>query len=257
MTDRPKLPWLAPDRVIFPDPRTAWQAPDGLLAAGGALTVPWLLTAYRSGVFPWFDDDTGPILWWSPDPRAGVAPTAMHVPTRLRRLIRRAYRQRRYRASADTAFAEVVNACAAPRRDSGGTWITTNMRLAYQRLYEAGYAHSIEIWEDDTLIGGIYGVAVGDVFCGESMFSGVSAGSKLAFYVLCGHLAATGFELLDAQMPTGHLASLGVAPLSREAYLNIITRHGQHDRAVGRWSLSEDLAAIADRTGSTDPVANG
>ncbi|MFK7913632.1 MAG: leucyl/phenylalanyl-tRNA--protein transferase [Pseudomonadales bacterium] len=245
MTLRPKLPWLSPDRIAFPDPRDAWQAPDGLLAAGGALTVPWLLAAYRGGIFPWFDDDAGPLLWWSPDPRAGLHPASMHVPKRLGRSIRSAYKIGRYRASADAAFAEVVSACAGPRRDGSGTWITPAMQQAYQALHASGHAHSIEIWESDALIGGIYGVAVGTVFCGESMFSHRPGSSKLAFYTLCRHLAQQGFTLLDAQMPTSHLASLGVTPISRERYLQIVAGRAQHDHCLGRWQLAPDHARIA------------
>ena len=245
MRSRPALPWLDAQPIRFPDPRTAWSAPDGLLAAGGALTNDWLLTAYRSGIFPWFDDDSGPILWWSPDPRAGLVPGTMHVSRSLRRGVRGWQRSGSARATLNRAFEPVVNGCAGPRKDSSGTWITPKMRAAYAQLHEAGHAHSVEVWRDEQLVGGIYGVAVGRVFCGESMFSRCPNASKVAFFVLSELLARRGFVLLDAQMPTLHLRSLGVQTIDRERYLGLIGRYAQAHDDTGGWSLHQDLANLS------------
>ncbi|MGI9327418.1 MAG: leucyl/phenylalanyl-tRNA--protein transferase [Pseudomonadales bacterium] len=251
MRSQRTLPWLDPEPVRFPDPRTAWSAPDGLLAAGGALSVEWLLTAYGQGIFPWFDDDNGPILWWSPDPRAGLEPGSMHVSRSLRRAVRSWLREGTAWASVDQNFPQVMVRCAGPRRQSSGTWITAKMRRAYTDLHRAGHAHSVEIWRNEELVGGIYGVAVGQVFCGESMFSGCSNGSKVAFFILNELLRRRGFKLLDAQMPTEHLYSLGVRAMSRDRYLALIRQFGQAATQPGAWSLDSDLASLSALSGGT------
>ncbi len=250
MRSRRTLPWLDPEPVRFPDPRTAWSAPDGLLAAGGALNVDWLLAAYGHGIFPWFDDDNGPILWWSPDPRAGLVPGNMHVSRSLRRAVRSWLRNGEARASVDQNFPQVMAGCAGPRKQSSGTWITPKMRRAYADLHQAGHAHSVEIWRNADLVGGIYGVAVGQVFCGESMFSTCSNASKVAFFVLSELLRRRGFKLLDAQMPTEHLHSLGVRTMSRDRYLEMIRQYGKAATQPGAWSLDSDLASLTALSGA-------
>lgn len=243
MADRgPPLPWLPAEPVAFPPPAQAWSSPDGLLAAGGALTEPWLLAAYRQGIFPWFDDDEGPILWWSPALRAGLVPGTMHRSRRFRRSMRKD--GERWRASADQAFDAVVAGCAAPRSYSRETWITPRMASAYGELHRRGHAHSVEIWQDSTLIGGIYGVAIGQVFCGESMFGTLSNASKTAFGVLQAWLAVRGFVWLDVQMPTAHLESLGARALPRANFLNVLAQYAQAASDPRPWVLPPQLATL-------------
>ena len=201
-------PHSPPD--AFPDPGFALDEPNGLLAAGGDLGPERLLCAYRRGIFPWFSEGQ-PILWWSPDPRAVLWPEAMHVSRSLRRTQRRA----RFSVSTDTAFDRVVRECAAPRPGRDDTWITPEMAAAYGRLHRAGHAHSIECWRGGDLAGGLYGVAIGRVFFGESMFSRAADASKIAL----AHLCTLGFELIDCQIPNAHLARLGVVEMSRRRFL--------------------------------------
>ena len=236
------LPWLAPEPVAFPDPLDAWHEPNGLLAAGGALTPSWLITAYRNGIFPWFDDDAGPILWWSPDPRATLEPGA----ARITRSLSKRLRNGGFRVSADNAFAAVVDACAAPRDGANGTWITPQMKAAYLALHELGYAHSVEVWRGETLVGGLYGVAVGRLFCGESMFSQERDASKVAFAVLAEQLRRWDFALIDCQLPTAHLESLGACERSRNDFLATIdTLRQEPGRPPERWTFDADLPAGA------------
>ena len=198
----------------FPDPLTA--PPDRPLAVGGDLGPERLLHAYRHGIFPWYSGD-GPILWWSPDPRAVFVPSELHISRRLRRRLRR----NEFHLTWDTAFDEVVRGCSAPRRDGASdTWITPEMREAYHALHTAGHARSIECWQDGSLVGGIYGVVVGGVFCGESMFSHVSDASKVALAVLC----AAGYALIDCQVPNEHLMRLGARLVPRREYLVVLAR---------------------------------
>lgn len=218
MTER-RLPWLEAARgpAAFPDPRTAFDEPNGLLAAGGALTPEWLLGAYRRGIFPWFSDGQ-PILWWSPDPRAVVDPAAF----RPARSLAQSMRNRGYETRLDTEFAAVVAACAAPRGDGAGTWITPAMRAAYEALHRLGHAHSVETWADGQLVGGLYGVRIGALFCGESMFSRARDASKVAFARLVAVALETGLGLIDCQLPTPHLASLGAVTIDRASFLERI-----------------------------------
>jgi leucyl/phenylalanyl-tRNA--protein transferase len=236
--DRPPLPWLPPAPVQFPDPRRAWAEPDGLLAAGGDLTPEWLITAYANGIFPWFDDDDGPILWWSPDPRAVLEPGAFKVSRSLRKRLRNGG----FSVSADRHFEAVIDACAAPRAGAGGTWITSRMRQAYRSLHHLGFAHSLEVWQDRELVGGLYGVAVGRLFCGESMFSRERDASKVAFCTLARQLDRWSFGLIDCQLPTAHLSTLGAQPLPRAAFLKQIAGLVDDGPAPGPWSLDDDLA---------------
>ncbi len=217
----------------FPDPNHA--SPEGLVAYGNELTAPLLIDAYSHGIFPWFDDDSEPVLWWSPDPRAVMAPTDMHVSKSLKRRIRSGV----FRVTADAAFAEVAAACAEPRPNAVGTWITRRMLTAYQQLHDLGLAHSVETWRGNDLVGGLYGVSLGRMFFGESMFSRVSDASKVALAHLAAQLGAWGFILIDCQIPTEHLASLGAREMPRRDFLELVAANrGCPDRR-GRWVLDD------------------
>ncbi|GLQ87127.1 leucyl/phenylalanyl-tRNA--protein transferase [Dyella flagellata] len=198
----------------FPDPRDALIEPNGLLAFGGDLSPLRLITAYAHGIFPWFNEGE-PILWWSPDPRC-VFHTEQLRPNRS---LRRALKDSTWQLSVDRAFGQVMRACAAPRPDQFGTWISPAMIGAYTALHDLGHAHSVEVWEQDRLIGGIYGVSIGRLFCGESMFSAQSGGSKLALCALAALLREWEFPLIDAQVSNPHLMGLGAVEMGREAFL--------------------------------------
>src|SRR5579871_3961735 len=206
----------------FPDPSRALREPDGLLAVGGDLSPQRLLYGYRHGIFPWYDAGL-PILWWSPDPRAIVRPDALHVSRSLRRRMRKGGYDIRF----DTAFTQVMDGCAGPRRQhpEGGTWINAEMKEAYARLHRLGHAHCAEMWQDDTLVGGLYGVAVGRVFFGESMFSRVTDASKLVLVTLMQHLGRWRYAFMDCQMQTEHLESMGSVSVSRPEFLVLLTTH--------------------------------
>ena len=212
------LPWLDPD-TPFPPVEQALKDPDGLLAAGADLSARRLLMAYRQGIFPWFSPGE-PILWWSPDPRMVLATAGF----RLHRSLRRRLARGGFDFRLDTAFAEVMRACAAPRAGAAGTWIVPEMQVAYQHLHAAGHAHSAEIWIDGQLVGGLYGVAIGRMFYGESMFSRRTDASKMALALLCAGLDRQGCRLIDCQMQTAHLASLGAQPIDRHDFLREVER---------------------------------
>jgi leucyl/phenylalanyl-tRNA--protein transferase len=195
----------------FPPVGNALAEPNGLLALGGDLSPARLLAAYRRGIFPWYSVGQ-PILWWSPDPRAVLYPEAIRVPRSLGKLLR----QNRFQVRVDTAFDAVVRACAAPRAHQDGTWITDEMAEAYGRLHRLGAAHSIEAWQGGELVGGLYGVAMGEVFFGESMFSRVRDASKVALVALC----RLGFRLIDAQVPSEHLFRMGAVEIPRSRFLS-------------------------------------
>ena len=219
MTSKSRLSlyWLDPrnPREPFPPGECALRDPDGLIAVGGDLSVSRLLLAYRHGIFPWFNPDE-PILWWTPDPRAVIYPEQLHVS----RSLRRAARRDDYAVTLDRAFMRVVNACAEGR--SEGTWLGPAMRQAYTELFRRGYAHSIEVWREGELIGGLYGIALGKVFFGESMFSRASNGSKLAMLWLCRQLQAWNFALLDCQVASPHLERMGISRISRKQFERIL-----------------------------------
>lgn len=229
-----RLPRLGADPdAPFPQAASALAEPNGLLALGGDLHPRRLLNAYRHGIFPWYSHGE-PILWWSPDPRAVFETTRFALPRRLRRTLRAGSA---WRLSADRAFEAVIAACASsPRPGQSGTWITPQMRAAYVRLHQLGHAHSVEVWNGPRLAGGIYGISVGTVFCGESMFSGESGASKLALAGLCRWLGEGGVDLLDAQMPNPHLASLGAHAMRREEFLQRLSRPGPALAAPGSWA---------------------
>ncbi|MCA1979652.1 MAG: leucyl/phenylalanyl-tRNA--protein transferase [Thiobacillus sp.] len=214
----------------FPPPATALAEPNGLLAMGGDLSLPRLLDAYRHGIFPWFNPGE-PILWWSPDPRMVLAPAEVRVTRSLAKRLRNGG----FELRVDTAFVEVMQACAAPRAGAGGTWISPAMIAAYTRLFDAGYAHSIESWRDGRLVGGLYGVAIGRMFYGESMFSRESDASKVALVRLCRQLARWDFGLVDCQMETPHLASLGAKTLPRAAFVERVAELVNLPHLPGPW----------------------
>ena len=224
-----------PDEHLFPNPRLA--DPSGLLGVGGDLNPGRILLAYRMGIFPWFS--TGqPILWWSPDPRMVVEPSTLHVPRSLAKRIRR----RDFRVTLDQAFEEVIRACAdTPRPEQEGTWITEAMLDAYCTLHLQGHAHSVEAWEGDTLVGGLYGVSLGQLFSGESMFSLRSDASKIAFVHLVRQLTIWNFRLIDCQVYTKHLARFGAFEMSRNTYLERLEAALSHPDKVGRWRFDDDF----------------
>lgn len=226
----------------FPPASSALRDPDGLLAIGGDLSLPRLLNAYRAGVFPWFSSGQPP-LWWSPDPRTVFATTGVRLSSRFRRELRRSP----WTIRADTAFERVITACAqAPRAGQDGTWITSGMRQAYIDLHHAGHAHSVEVYEGETLVGGIYGVALGRMFFGESMFSARSGGSKTALAGLAHRLHAWGWPLIDAQVENPHLLSLGARRMPRAAFLEAVARLVEHPGIEGAWTSSFDVLTAAE-----------
>ncbi|MCS3430800.1 leucyl/phenylalanyl-tRNA--protein transferase [Klebsiella sp. BIGb0407] len=206
---------LSPDSTAFPAPEKALREPNGLLALGGDLHPARLLAAYQRGIFPWYSPGD-PILWWSPDPRAVLPPEQFH----LSRSMKRFHRHSPYQVTMNTAFNQVIAGCTDDRTD--GTWITPDIIAAYGRLHQLGHAHSIEVWQDDELVGGMYGVAQGALFCAESMFSRRINASKTALLVFCQHFIHYGGKLIDCQVLNEHTASLGVREISRRNYLDLL-----------------------------------
>ncbi len=224
--------------VAFPDPARA--EPDGLLAVGGDLRPERLLSAYALGIFPWFDASS-PILWWSPDPRLVLEPERLHVSRSLQRTIRRG----RYRVTADTAFERVIRRCAARARPGQrGTWITTGMVDAYVRLHRLGFAHAFEAWEGGALAGGLYGVSLGAAFFGESMFADRPDASKVAFVRAVEWLASRGVRLVDCQVRTEHLVSLGAHEIRRREFLDRLAAALEAPTLRGTWSIDADGAPV-------------
>lgn len=229
------LTLLAPSEP-FPSVERALTEPNGLLAAGGGLSLERLVDAYARGIFPWFNAGD-PVLWWCPDPRM-----VLFVPELIvSRSLRKRLRKRDYRVTADTAFAEVIRACAAPRAGERGTWIVPAMRRAYERLHAAGLAHSIEVWIGDELAGGLYGVALGRVFFGESMFSRQTDASKIALAHLVAQCARWQFPLIDCQMSTSHLASLGAREIPRDEFTRAIAPLIVAPPVPSPWTFDENL----------------
>lgn len=225
--------WIEPGSAQpFPPAEQALTEPDGLLAVGADLTPARLLSAYRHGIFPWYSAGQ-PILWWSPNPRTVLLPKHLHVSRSLQKTLRRG----RFRVTADTEFREVIAGCAAPRRGHDGTWITKEMVAAYHRLYALGVAHSVEVWDGKELVGGLYGVALGRVFFGESMFSRATDASKVAIVHLVRQLQRWGFPLLDCQVFNPHLASLGAQPLPRREFLALLDVYCAREPMPGPWRL--------------------
>ncbi len=224
------IPWLERD-TPFPPIQSALKHPNGLLAAGGDLSSRRLLEGYRRGIFPWFSE-SDPILWWSPDPRMILVPNELKISRSLAKVLR----NRSYEIRFDTAFDEVMEGCAAPRKGEMGTWITGPMLRAYRRLRRLGYAHSVETWIDGELAGGLYGVAIGQVFFGESMFSRARDASKIALAALVAHLESAEFRLIDCQMRTPHLESLGAREIPRRRFAGLLEELIHYPRSPGSWS---------------------
>jgi leucyl/phenylalanyl-tRNA---protein transferase len=227
------LHWLPPTSSVdsFPPVSQALSEPNGLLAAGGDLRPERLLAAYARGIFPWYEEGQ-PILWWSPDPRAVLVPEALKVS----RSLRRSLRNRGYGLGIDSAFAQVVAACAEPRRYGGGSWITADMARAYVRLHELGWAHSFESWHEGRLVGGLYGVAIGRAFFGESMFTRSVDASKVALVRAVEFLRARGFALVDCQVANAHTTSLGAIPMPRGVFVARLAELCVPAGAPERWS---------------------
>ena len=231
-----RVAWLNPDDPpdAFPDISNALREPDGLLAAGGDLSEDRLLAAYAHGIFPWYDDGQ-PILWWSPDPRCVLRPEAFHVSRRLRRDARQAQMKIRY----NSAFETVVDECAEPRPGQSGTWITSEMKAAYADLHSAGWAHSVETWLDGRLVGGMYGVGIGSVFFGESMFSRVDNASKFAMLALSIELVRRGVELIDCQVASPHLFTVGAEMMPRQRVRAVLDRCCSPAKRFAAWPDAE------------------
>jgi len=223
--------------VEFPDPSLAESDPDGLLAVGGDLSPQRLLNAYANGIFPWFNEDD-PILWWSPSERAVLKPSEHH----LSRSTKKALKRQSWRITTNRCFSQVLEHCASVH---GDTWITDDMINAYQDLHELGWAHSVEVWLDGELVGGLYGIAIYPFFFGESMFSLQPNASKLAFMALCKHLEQLNFTLLDCQLPTEHLSSMGARPVSRAYLLESLREttisHSPVSNWDTQWNTSDEL----------------
>ena len=219
-----------PEFSVFPPVESALTEPNGLLAQGGDLSVEWLLDAYCHGIFPWFNPGE-PILWWSPDPRMVLLPGDIRVTRSLAKRMRNGGFELRI----DSAFVDVMRACGAPRDGTAGTWISEAMVAAYGRLFDAGYAHSVETWHDGRLVGGLYGVAIGRMFYGESMFSRVPDASKIALVRLAQQLQRWEFGMIDCQMETPHLSSMGARTIPRAAFVERLAEWVKLPHRPGPW----------------------
>lgn len=215
----------------FPDPSEALREPDGLLAVGGDLSTGRLINAYRNGIFPWYGEGD-PILWWSPDPRTVLIPKRLHRSRSLRKLLK----QRRFAVTMDRDFPAVIRACAGPRLSGDGTWLLPEMIDAYCALHVHGIAHSVEAWQQGRLVGGLYGVAIGGVFFGESMFSRTDNASKIALVHLCEHLIDLGVELIDCQVLTEHMQRMGAESMPRERFLSRLAELRDRPFCCGSWN---------------------
>lgn len=224
------LPWLPPHIIAFPPVTHALDDPDGLLAAGGALAPEWLLNAYRHGIFPWYAEGQ-PILWWSPDPRMVLFPEEI----RVRRSLSKRLRNGGFRVTFDGAFERVIAACAETRAETGGTWIDDAMRQAYEDLHRLGHAHSVEVWQEEMLVGGLYGLSIGRIFFGESMFSHAADASKIALVHLARELRQRDFALIDCQMHTPHLASMGARDIARGTFINYLEENVNAPSPADLW----------------------
>ena len=231
------IPWLERD-APFPPVRGALKEPNGLLAAGGDLSPERLLEGYRHGIFPWFSEGD-PILWWSPDPRTVLFPAELKISRSLGKTLR----NRSYEVRFDSAFNEVIASCAAPREGVSGTWISDAMIEAYLELHRLGHAHSVETWIGDELAGGLYGVAIGGVFFGESMYSRGRDASKIALAALVARVKAEGIGLIDCQMHTRHLETLGAREIPRARFSRLLEELIHYPRSPGMWS-GESFAQV-------------
>ena len=234
------IPLLGPTDPLPPVERALYE-PNGLLAAGGGLSTTRLLEAYSSGIFPWFSDGD-PILWWCPDPRTVLATDRVHISRSLRRRLRQGH----YEVTFDRAFADVMRACAMPRKHQPGTWLLPSMQRAYQRLHDMGVAHSIEIWMDGELAGGLYGVALGRMFFGESMFTRRTDGSKMAIALLAAQLARWNVPWIDCQLRTEHLESLGATEIPRREFVRKVRELVRCPAVPTPWRPDDDLKSSFD-----------
>lgn len=226
------LHWLDADTLFFPDPSQALEEPNGLVAVGGDLSPERILAAYHKGIFPWFNPGD-PILWWSPNPRTVLFPAALHISKSLRKTLRQAP----YRVTFDQCFEVVMRACAEPRRSADGTWISEEMIRAYSDLHARGIAHSVEVWQGEALVGGLYGLALGKIFFGESMFSRADNASKVGFAHLIRQLRVWNFQMVDCQVASAHLFSLGAEEIPREAFLQMLLNFSEQPATYPRsWS---------------------
>jgi len=223
------------DEIVFPP--VEYAEPEGLLAIGGDLSPERLLAAYSAGIFPWYSAGE-PILWWSPDPRFVLFPDELRISRSMRQFLKKG----NVRVTFDAAFPEVIAACGSrPRPGQDGTWITPEMRTAYNRLHALGFAHSVETWAGESLVGGLYGVSLGRTFFGESMFSVVPNASKAALIVLVYFLRERGFDLIDCQVETGHLGSLGARSIPRQEFIRILAQSLHHETLAGNWDKPSNL----------------
>lgn len=216
------------DDYWFPHPETSDR--QGLLAIGGRLSTQRILQAYRQGIFPWFEPGC-PVLWWSPNPRLILIPAEFKISHSLKKSLKKPFR-----LSIDTACAEVIKACATYSNRKDNTWITSDMIDVYTTLHQMGYVHSFEVWEEDRLVGGLYGLSLGKAFFGESMFHTVTDASKIALQFLSATMNAWGFDFIDCQMPTPHLLSLGAQIISRKHFLHLLNQSLQHIDKIGLWT---------------------
>lgn len=232
---------LDPDTIFFPPTQLAMEDPDGLLAVGGDLTPDWILEAYRNGIFPWFNPGE-PILWWTPNPRSILRIDNIQLRKSLIKKIRQYARQRNLVIKFDTQFAEVMKACAlTPREGQNGTWITQEMLNVYSELNQMGYAHSVEVYLDGDLQGGLYGIQIGKMFFGESMFSWQADTSKIALAFLSKFLKKNGFKMIDTQIETPHLNSMGAELIAREQFEMEILELTHQTFPAKRWAFDESL----------------
>lgn len=231
------IPWLNTINE-FPPLDHALIEPPGLLAGGGELSPDWLIAAYARGIFPWFNAEQ-PILWWSPDPRMVLFPADLHVPHSLQRIIRK----RHYEIRVDTAFTQVMARCSEPRAGQNGTWISPQIITAYTELHRLGVAHSIETWVNGELAGGLYGVALGRIFYGESMFTRVADASKIAFVHTVNQLRRWQFKLIDCQMNTAHLARFGAKEIPRDHFSALLSENVTLPSVALPWKFEDDLIA--------------
>ena len=225
------------DQLIFPNPEEA--EPEGLLAVGGDLSIERLLLAYTMGIFPWYSDED-PILWWSPDPRLILKPECLKISKSLKRIISK----KQFSITMDHDFKTVINSCAKTKRKEDGTWIVNDMINAYIELHHKGFAHSVEVWEKEKLVGGLYGVSIGKIFFGESMFSEINNASKIALVYLVKTRSEWGFSSIDCQIKTDHLISMGACEISRHDFLNQLKKTVKEKTRVGKWSLPESLELL-------------
>jgi leucyl/phenylalanyl-tRNA--protein transferase len=230
------IPWLTP-HAPFPPLEAALAKPNGLLAAGGDLSPQRLLEAYRCGIFPWFNAGE-PILWWSPDPRMVLLPSELKISRSLNKVLHKG----NYEIRMDSAFNQVMQACAAPRNGQSGTWIHPEMILAYAALHETGLAHSVETWVDGELMGGLYGVSQGKMFFGESMFSRIPDASKIAFVHLVRQLQRWDFGMIDCQMKTAHLASFGAREIPRIEFSQRLRELVNYPKRAEKWRFDHEPA---------------